>query len=93
MWAEGRMRSGEPEAVAWLARSLVLCPHLLRRPVDTFVTARQCSSVPEATGVALYTEILCLNSLFFLIPSYHRILLPCKAPGGLCSVNHMHILH
>jgi hypothetical protein len=22
MWAEGRMRSGEPEAVAWLARSL-----------------------------------------------------------------------
>jgi hypothetical protein len=56
-----------------LVDSGVLCPHLLLHPVDTCVAARQCSSVSEATGVALYTETLCLYSLSFLIPSYHRI--------------------
>jgi hypothetical protein len=56
---------------------LLLCPHLLVHPVDTCVTARQCSSVSEATGVALYTETLCLYSFSFLfrltIGSYYRV--------------------
>jgi hypothetical protein len=44
----------------------MLCPHLLVHHVDTCVTARHCSSVSEATGVALdYIEIL-----FYIQRSY-----------------------